>query len=608
LFSLGVVLYELLTRKKPFAADNLTSISFKIVHEPFVAPETYVSSVPLEFIPILQKGLAKDPAERYQRGNDLALALYEFKAREEERQMLRDLGNMVAEAENLGGIEAVHGPAKQFPSSDEAAAAVDPARQIPGASEPLMTVPILPIVPGAPAAPLEASAPDWTLDEPEPDTKMPPAPPVTPPAKAPKPEDEVRPTVILPPSSTMSRPFSPPQVPFESRPTEVILDAAKLASLGGPPARPTPPIPVARPAPPPPSTMKGPALTAKPPSALPVPALPPELREPLPPLPPAHSPPTPRIDAPKKKRCGPSRFVVAVVGGTLVVAAAVLGVVWARKALNERSLQTIEEAKAKEVAERADLMAEGNRLVGAGSLAEALEKYREVVRREPTSVAARDAVAKTEVLQSERERNAARAKEVEVHLVAAREADRVPNDLRVIEEAEAALALEPENPEARSLREAGHTRIASRGAAEQKRMAEALKKKAKPTQTTAKASAAPAVAQRTVKETAAPVPTPATGKVVISFASPIPEGHVMVSLNDKFIFRKSFAFGKKSGGGQVNGSAEVPSGRGGFKVWVIAPDRSINQFKELSASIPGGETKTLRLDLDAGGNLSISLK
>ena len=49
LFSLGVVLYELLTRKKPFSADNLTSISYKIVHEQFVPPETYDASIPPEF-------------------------------------------------------------------------------------------------------------------------------------------------------------------------------------------------------------------------------------------------------------------------------------------------------------------------------------------------------------------------------------------------------------------------------------------------------------------------------------------------------------------------------------------------------------------------------
>ena len=150
--------------------------------------------------------------------------------------------------------------------------------------------------------------------------------------------------------------------------------------------------------------------------------------------------------------------------------------------------------------------------------------------------------------------------------------------------------------------------VKSAAVAGQKRKAEALKKKAKPAQAPVQASAAPAIDQRTARETAAPVPTPATGKVVISFASPIPEGHVMVSFNDKFIFRKSFAFGKKSGGGQVDGSAEIPSGRGTFKVWVIAPDRSINQYKEFPASVPGGDTKTLRLDLDAGGNLSVSLK
>ncbi|HYN41525.1 MAG TPA: serine/threonine-protein kinase, partial [Thermoanaerobaculia bacterium] len=115
LFSLGVVLYELLTRKKPFSADNLTSISYKIVHEQFVPPETYDAAIPPEFTTVLDKALAKDPGERFQRGNDFALALYEFKAREEERQMLRDLGQMVAEAEKLGSVAAVTAPPSTLP-------------------------------------------------------------------------------------------------------------------------------------------------------------------------------------------------------------------------------------------------------------------------------------------------------------------------------------------------------------------------------------------------------------------------------------------------------------------------------------------------------------
>ena len=608
LFSLGVVLYELLTRKKPFTADNLTSISFKIVHEPFVPPETYAAAVPPEFGPILLKVLAKDPPERFQRGNDLALALYEFKAREEERQMLRDLGNMVAEAENIGVVEAVPAPPKAVPP---------------------------PLAPVSPAA-MTASAPEgsgtnWSLDEParpaHPEPVRPPAPEVKTPLPPPAPqkakaEEEMRPTVILPPAmvpgpsprhdatgvraTTGSRPVPPSQLPLENRPTEVIVDAARLASLGAPPPRPAAPAaPPPHPARPGPAPVPAPAKTA----ATPAPqASQLEMTEALAPLPPIPPPPA-KIPAPAEKKGGGSRFVLYVVGGSLVLAVAILGAVWARKAAQERNVQATEEARAKETAERADLMAEGNRLVGAGSYAEALEKYREIVRRDPTSAAARDAVAKTEALAAEKEKGAARSREIEAHLAAARQAEQAKDDVKVLEEAEAGLALDPENAEARSLRDGAHSRIASRGAADQKKAAEALKKKTKPTAAPAPAPAPSAAAPRTAREaTAAPAATPATGKVVISFASPIPEGHVMVSLNDKFIFRKSYSFGKKSGGGLVDGSAEVPAGRGNFKVWVIAPDRSVNQYKELSGTVPGGDTRTLRLDLDSGGSLTVTLR
>jgi len=75
LFSLGVVLYESLTGKKPFAGDSLTSISYKIVHEPFMAPRRVDPKIPQGFEPILSKCLAKEPALRYQRGRDIAADL-----------------------------------------------------------------------------------------------------------------------------------------------------------------------------------------------------------------------------------------------------------------------------------------------------------------------------------------------------------------------------------------------------------------------------------------------------------------------------------------------------------------------------------------------------
>ncbi|HEX9737409.1 MAG TPA: serine/threonine-protein kinase, partial [Thermoanaerobaculia bacterium] len=42
IFSLGVLLYELLTRKKPFQGENLTQVSHRIVYDEFTPPEEYV--------------------------------------------------------------------------------------------------------------------------------------------------------------------------------------------------------------------------------------------------------------------------------------------------------------------------------------------------------------------------------------------------------------------------------------------------------------------------------------------------------------------------------------------------------------------------------------
>jgi serine/threonine-protein kinase len=75
LFSLGVLLYESLTGKKPFAGDSLTSFSYKIVHEAFIAPRRVDPKIPQGFEPILSKCLAKEPALRYQRGRDIAADL-----------------------------------------------------------------------------------------------------------------------------------------------------------------------------------------------------------------------------------------------------------------------------------------------------------------------------------------------------------------------------------------------------------------------------------------------------------------------------------------------------------------------------------------------------
>jgi len=75
IFSLGICLYECLTRRKPFGGDSLTSISYKIVHESFPPLGEINPQIPEAFEEIVAQCLAKDPAKRYQRGKDLAAAL-----------------------------------------------------------------------------------------------------------------------------------------------------------------------------------------------------------------------------------------------------------------------------------------------------------------------------------------------------------------------------------------------------------------------------------------------------------------------------------------------------------------------------------------------------
>jgi len=75
LFSLGVVLFELLTGQRPFPGHTLTEVAYKIVHEPPRIPSQVRPGLPPAFNPIVLKLLEKDPDRRYSRGSDVARAL-----------------------------------------------------------------------------------------------------------------------------------------------------------------------------------------------------------------------------------------------------------------------------------------------------------------------------------------------------------------------------------------------------------------------------------------------------------------------------------------------------------------------------------------------------
>jgi serine/threonine protein kinase len=79
LFSLGVILYWLLTGEKPFVGDPTTVIAKILYGDP--TPVSHLNSfLGSEYDRIVSRALAKDPAARYQRGKQLAEELYHLRA------------------------------------------------------------------------------------------------------------------------------------------------------------------------------------------------------------------------------------------------------------------------------------------------------------------------------------------------------------------------------------------------------------------------------------------------------------------------------------------------------------------------------------------------
>jgi serine/threonine protein kinase len=75
LFSLGVILYWLATGEQPFPGETMTTVSYKIVHTEPVPPAKLNPAIPVAMEAVILKCLAKSPDDRYQTGEEVAVAL-----------------------------------------------------------------------------------------------------------------------------------------------------------------------------------------------------------------------------------------------------------------------------------------------------------------------------------------------------------------------------------------------------------------------------------------------------------------------------------------------------------------------------------------------------
>ena len=71
IFSLGVMLYEMITGEKPFPGQSITTVIYKIVNEEPVPPRTIDPTIHPGISKAVMRALAKDPQERYQSCREL---------------------------------------------------------------------------------------------------------------------------------------------------------------------------------------------------------------------------------------------------------------------------------------------------------------------------------------------------------------------------------------------------------------------------------------------------------------------------------------------------------------------------------------------------------
>jgi serine/threonine-protein kinase len=98
IYSLGVVLYEMLAGRPPFIGDSPVAVSSQHVHGTVPPPSEFNNAIPSDLQAIVMEALAKSPEQRYQSAEDLRSDLMRFSEGQPVRAAQRDVAFFGADA------------------------------------------------------------------------------------------------------------------------------------------------------------------------------------------------------------------------------------------------------------------------------------------------------------------------------------------------------------------------------------------------------------------------------------------------------------------------------------------------------------------------------
>lgn len=79
IFSLGVVLYEMLTGRPPFNGSNIKEVLDQVLHTAPPLPSSFHPDLPQGFDRVVARAMAKDPEKRYQNAAEMAAQLRKYR-------------------------------------------------------------------------------------------------------------------------------------------------------------------------------------------------------------------------------------------------------------------------------------------------------------------------------------------------------------------------------------------------------------------------------------------------------------------------------------------------------------------------------------------------